>query len=271
MKILFKVTLLFFCVTLSLSGFAQNEIMQHHERDVIYFKGGGKIYGKILTIENNSVEFEMVSGKVVNFQTGTIKKIIQKFDKTGTAKLKFFKKKPYEFKEEGIYNYTYINFPQGYNTEPYYSQVNFRNYGRYWVLGMGIHHVTGKQHNRWFGTGIGLGFDGYELGYGRNILSIYGECRGYMMAERFSPYYSVGLGYGISVTNKNVGILESKGGLYFNPSLGYRFGGSANANFVMSLGYKLQVATFTERQFNRPILTQTYNFNRINTTFGVLF
>lgn len=245
--------------------------MQHHKRDIIYFKGGGKIHGKIIDIKNDSVEFEMVSGKVVFFQTGTIKKIIQKFDKTGKAKLKFFKKKPYEFREEGWYNTTYINFPQGYNTESYYSQINQMFYDRYWILGMGIHHVTGKQHNRWFGTGIGLGFDGYELDNGRNIFSVYGECRGYMRAERFSPFYSVGLGYGISIANKNVGISESKGGLFFNPSLGYRFGGSANANFVMSLGYKLQVATFTERRRNGPIVTQTYKFNRLNIIFGVLF
>lgn len=270
MNILFKLTLLFICSILSLTGFSQNDLQQHHKYDIVYFKGGGKIFGEILNIENRSVEFKMISGKIVFFETGAIKKIIQRFDKEGLSKLKFIKDKPYQFKEKGIYNHTYINFPQGYITEYYYSQVNFRNYDRYWVLGMGIHHVTGIQHNRWFGTGIGLGFDGYELGYGRNILSIYGECRGYMLEERFSPYYSVGLGYGIGITNRNVGITESKGGLFFNPSLGYRFGGS-NANFIMSLGYKLQVATFTERQNNGPILTQIINFNRLNTTFGVLF
>lgn len=271
MNILLKLAVLFFCSIFSLTGFSQNDLQQHHKYDIVYFKGGGKIFGEILNIDSNSVEFKMISGKIVFFETDAIKKIIQRFDKVGLAKLKFFKKKPYRFKEKGIYNHTYINFPQGYNSYSYYNITGFRNSYQYWELGMGIHHVTGKQHNRWLGTGIGVGFDGYQLGYGRNILSIYGECRGYMLAERFSPYYSVGLGYGISVTNRNVGITASKGGLFFNPSLGYRFGGSANANFVMSLGYKLQVATFTERQNNGPILTQKINFNRLNTTFGVLF
>jgi len=271
MHIFLKLIFLSFFILSSLFVFGQNDLKQHYEGDVIYFKGGGKLYGKILTIKKDTIKFEMITNKVINIETGTIKKIIQKFDKHGRAKLKFYSKKPYEFKEQGIYHSTYINLPQGRHSKRYNDIFYSNYYYDDWLVGMGIHHVSGLQHNRWLGTGAGIGFDGYDLGYNKNILSVYGECRGYLMKKKFSPFYSVGLGYGFAFSNTNLGILESKGGLFFNQSLGYRFGGSSGANFVMNLGYKLQIAKYTERQNLGPILIHKTIFSRLNAGFGVLF
>lgn len=285
MNILFKLTLLFFCSILSLQGFTQSSLQQQNKYDdVVYFYNAAKIYGEILNIEDDTVEFEMTSGEVVIIHKGIIKKIIKNFGhnaktilrfpekKSNYVKEKFYKNKPYQFKEKGIYNNTYVDIMQGYYTDIYYFQrAGSLTYYQNWLVGIGIHHVTGMQHKRSFGTGMGLGFDSYAVGYGRNFLSVYGECRGYLLAKRISPYYSVGLGYGFSMHNKYSGITDSKGGLFFNPSLGYRFGGSDNTNFVMSLGYKLQVGTFVEEYDNNETLTQTTIFNRLSTTIGILF
>ena len=102
------------------------------------------------------------------------------------------------------------------------------------------------------------------------MLSVYGDVRGYLKAENFSPYYSMGLGYGFGFRNREVGIFKTKGGLFFNPSVGYRFGSSARANFAMGLGYKLQIATFEWNGWN-SINRQRYVFKRLNLSFGVLF
>lgn len=283
MNILFKLTLLYFCSILSLQGLAQNNLQQHYKYDdVVYFYNAAKIYGEILNIENDRVQFEMVSGEIVYIHKGIIKKIIKNFDHNARTILRFPEMKsiyvkekftkPYRFKEKGIYNTTYIDIMQGYYTNIYYFQrAGTLTYYQNWLTGVGIHHVIGKKHKRSFGTGMGLGFDSYAAGYGRNFLSVYGECRGYLLAKRISPYYSVGLGYGFGMRNKNNRIIESKGGLFFNPSLGYRFGGSDNANFVMSLGYKLQVGSFIQRYDNNETLTQTIIFNRLSTTIGILF
>jgi len=66
------------------------------------------------------------------------------------------------------------------------------------------------------------------------------------------------------------GIFITNGGFFFNPSVGYRFGSSAGANFVMGLGYKLQIATFEWNGWN-SINRQRYVFKRLNLSFGVLF
>ena len=102
------------------------------------------------------------------------------------------------------------------------------------------------------------------------MLSVYGDVRGYLKAENFSPYYSMGLGYGFGFRNREVGIFKTKGGLFFNPSVGYRFGSSARANFAMGLGYKLQIATFEWNGWN-SINRQRHVFKRLNLSFGVLF
>jgi len=270
MKTLLTAAFLFFCIALSIVSFAQNEFKQHIKAEIIHFKGGGKLHGKILNIEGDTITFEMLTGEVIKLNSGIVKKVIQKFDKEGVAKLKFHQNKPYQFKEKGIYNTTYINLPQGRIIESFEVPPN-TYYDRYWVLGLGIHHVTGMQYNRWLGTGVGLGFDGYLMGNGRNFFSIYGECRGYFLAQKISPYYSVGLGYGFGISNEYIGVRDNKGGLFFNPSLGYRFGGSAGANFTLGFGYKLQLATITDQSRNGSITVQEYKFNRLNTSFGILF
>jgi len=239
---------------------AQIDMKEHYVGDIVYFKSGSKFFGKVLNIlEDNTVEFEMLTGKVIYFNMKVVQKIVQKFDEEGTAIIKSKYRKPYAFKEQGIYNFTYINLPQGFSESGD------------WISGLGIHHVTGKQHNRWHGTGIGIGFDGYEMGNSRNIISLYGDYRGYTSAKNFSPYYSVGLGYGLALKNRGAGVVNSKGGLFINPSLGFRFGGSSGANFTMGLGYKLQTATFSIQNWNGSVSRQRYNYRRLNIYFGVLF
>jgi len=55
------------------------------------------------------------------------------FDSEATTQLKMYLRKPYQFKEQGIYNVTYFNLPQGFNQ---------------WDSGLGVHHITEKQFNR---------------------------------------------------------------------------------------------------------------------------
>ncbi len=277
MKIFFPVIVLIFLNLTAIEILAQHENQKPHLIDILHFNGGVRLYGKIIHADEDEVEFELTNGEVVFIPKNIIKKIIQTYGKFGFKKIMFYHKKPYEFKEQGIYQSTMVNFPQGYALADYANYVrnlerfNLSDY-RYWKMGIGIHHVCGIQHNRQFGTGIGLGFDGYDISNGKNILSVYAESRGYLTAKRVSPYYSIGLGYGISLPNKGVGsIINSKGGLFFNPSVGYRFGSSSKANFVLSFGYRLQIATYTERYRMRAILIRKHYFNRFNTNFGLVF
>jgi len=137
------------------------------------------------------------------------------------------------------------------------------------LVGLGIHHVTGYQFNRWIGAGMGIGFDGYDIGAGENIIPVYAEARGYFMKKNTTPFYSVALGYGFAGKNDNTGIIEGSGGIMFNPNIGYRIGASAGANFTLALGYKLQKASFTPR-WNGEI-ERKFTYSRLNLKLGLLF
>ncbi len=240
-------------------GQAQNPLLEHHTFDKIYLKGGTFFYGKVLNLNDEIVEFEMMNGKIVEFKRISVKKIVQQLNDKAKENFQLKSRPLYNFKETGWYNSTYINLPQGFDIADS------------WISGMGLHHVFGYQHSRLLGTGVGLGFDGYELGSGRNVLSAYSEIRGYFLQENFSPFYTLGFGYGFALKNTDIGIIESKGGLFFNPAISYRFGGSANANFLLGLGYKIQRATFADRGWNGSVSKQTYTFNRLNVMVGLVF
>lgn len=249
------------CLFLPNTNFAQTDDIQY--LDVVHLKDGSEFRGKIIEYKPDEyLKIEILGGQVVEFSAKQIKKIVQQPYGQAAFIPQVVKTREYNFRERGIYNETYINMPQGFNR------------WNEWTVGLGIHHVVGYQHNRWIGTGLGIGFDGYHLGFGENIIPLYAEARGYFTQKNTSPFYAVSLGYGFATTlsNRNVDMIASKGGIMFNPNIGYRFGASAGANFTMSLGYKYQKASFTERRgWDESIFKRNYQYNRVNLKLGLLF
>lgn len=252
-------SMLFIILLFPIALKAQNTLEDYHVYDKLYLKGGSIFYGKILEYNDEHIEFEVMNGKVIKFKRKDIKKIVQQLSEEAEERFQFKTRSPYNFKETGWYNSTYFNLPQGFGT------------GDWWMVGLGLHHIAGYQHKRLLGTGFGLGLDGYQMGEARNVVAAYGELRGYFLAENFSPFYTLAIGYGFALKNADKGVIDSKGGFLFNPGLGYRFGGSANANFMMGLGYKLQQATFSNQGWNGSVSKQKYNFNRVDLKIGLIF
>jgi len=259
MKIkLIVINILFFvCVMLPNISKAQTDELQYI--DIVHLKDGSEFRGKIIIYKHGDyLEMEILGGQVVEFPAKKIKKIVQQPYGQLAYIPKTIRVREYSFRERGIYNETYVNLPQGYNT------------WSAWEVGLGIHHVVGYQFNRWIGTGIGVGFDGYYIGYGENVIPVYAEARGYFMKKNTTPFYSVALGYGFSGRNDNRNLIKGSGGIMFNPNIGYRFGASAGANFTLSLGYKLQKASFTELRW-QGTLKRNYTYSRLNLRLGLLF
>lgn len=164
----------------------------------------------------------------------------------------------YAFKENGSYNETHISYVSG--TLKYASVLNpgkfFENHAR----GFSLHHVTGYQHNRWVGAGVGLGVDHYSEGFGYDIFPIYLEGRGYFLKEKVSPFYSVCFGYGFIWADHHYNAVI-KGGSYLNYSVGLRFGAHPRANVTLALGRKIQ----------NVVLPNRYRISRLNLKLGLLF
>ena len=121
------------------------------------------------------------------------------------------------------------------------------------------------------GAGMGVGIDFYNVNLG-TIVPVYGEVRGYLRAKNVSPYYQLAGGYGFPIVNENSNFSDKKGGYYLAPTLGIRFGGSADENFTIGLGLQWQKAKY-KTDFGDGIsgIEDTYTFRRFNLKLGMLF
>ena len=105
----------------------------------------------------------------------------------------------------------------------------------------GIQNVVGFQFNRWAGGGIGMGLNSYYFLYGAsNVLSVFGEYRGYLSKRNTSEYWTFAAGFGQPLKNKTENLTNLKGGFMIQPTIGWRFGASRRYNFFADLGFRLQ-------------------------------
>ena len=239
-------------------NFAQTDDIQYI--DIVHLKDGSEFRGKIIEYKHDEyLKMEILGGQVVEFPAKQVKKVVQQPYGQAAFVPKPVRTREYRFRESGIYNETYINVTQGYNS-----------WG-WWTIGLGIHHVAGYQFNRWIGAGLGMGYDGYDMDAGQHIVPVYAEARGYLMKKNISPFYSVALGYGFASKGIRDDISKARGGIMVSPNIGYRFGASNNANFTLSAGYKYQKASFTESWGENNSRTRNFTYSRLNLKLGLLF
>ena len=231
--------------------------------DVVYLKNGSIFRGQIEFYKiDTELQLRIATDKVIVIEANAIKKIIQesteakKVVQGQTNKIP----KPYAFRESGLHFHTTIGYIGGNN--------QFGNY----TDAFNIHFQSIYQFNRLLGTGLGVGVDFYNVHLG-SILPIYVSTRGYLKAKSVSPYYQVAGGYGIPIIEEETsGFTSSKGGYYFAPEFGFRFGGSTETNFTMGIGLQWQKATYTLDFADMVSKNEdTYIFRRFNFKIGILF
>lgn len=102
----------------------------------------------------------------------------------------------------------------------------------------GISTSHGYQFNNWLYVGGGTGFEynldwkAFENEYDENaryIIPIFVECRLDAKWRRFTPYFSVRLGANVA----------DNGGVYFSPTVGYRFNWGRRSAINLGLGLTL--------------------------------
>lgn len=87
----------------------------------------------------------------------------------------------------------------------------------------------GYQLNPMIYIGAGLDYE-YCSKISSNILSLFAEGRADMQFDRYTPFGDIRLGYNFA----------SGGGIYFSPSIGYRFNWGRKAGINLGLGLTLQ-------------------------------
>lgn len=206
-----------------------NAACLHAQRDKVILYGDSKFVGKLIFYRpGDSVQLQLRNGEMVTFPQRMVKKVVMEEPKA---------EKIYSFKERGIYNASYFNLSFGKSSYLYGSNASH--------LGVAFENITGFQFNRLIGAGLGIGLDNfYATENDANVLSIFGEARGYLSRQNRSPYYSFSSGVGFPLVNKkdnvNLNLTGHRGGLMVHPAIGLRFGGSSKINFFADIGAKYQ-------------------------------
>lgn len=231
--------------------------------DVVYLKNGSIFRGQIEAYEiGSNLSLRIEKNKVMIIKAKSIKKIVQEATTAEKqAQLDPQKReKTYAFRENGLHFTTALGYIGGNNQFGDYTDA------------FNVHFQSIYHFHRLLGTGLGVGVDFYNVNLG-SIVPIYTTLRGYFKAQNVSPYYQLAAGYGIPIVDEETsGFTSSKGGYYLAPELGFRFEGSAEANFYMGLGLQWQKASYIFDFEDRVSKNEdSYTFRRFNFKIGILF
>lgn len=230
--------------------------------DVVYLKDGSIFRGEMVEYKKGgALTLRLQNGIIVVFDYEEIDKIIQ----TGND-LKDDNIEEFPFEKNEIFNTTYL----------WLSHFGENELGRN-TTGMGIHYILGYQKNQWLGLGIGFGYERYfffgELG---SIVPIYGHLRGYLNRRINAPYYNLSLGYNLAFKGEDKiprhTVIDTRGGIFLHPAIGFRFGSSSQADFIVDVGYQLHFIGLTYAGiFLGDDFRLSKSYNRLILKLGITF
>ncbi|WP_257667858.1 hypothetical protein [Parapedobacter tibetensis] len=134
-----------------------------------------------------------------------------------------------------------------------------------------VQSFNGVQFARVMSMGLTVGVDEY---FGLRIVPITLGARVILPKKRVSPYVGMEVGYGFAWFEKRTDTQWHDGGVVFNPSMGLRWKAKGKDRYLVSIGYKRQVASLhTANTILGPEAynTEKYTLNRMAIRFGVVF
>ncbi|MEM6967242.1 MAG: hypothetical protein AAF573_20940 [Bacteroidota bacterium] len=251
----------FFLSFLIFSFFVNVLLGQSNENhDIVYMKNGSIFKGKIIHYDQReNLRLELSSGHVVILESRRVRKIIQG-DVDPALLIKPERvKKPYNFREQGLYVTTFVGYHGGGSA----FEAAETNHG------LGVQASLGYQFHRLLGVGAGIGMDYYYSGSGQNFMPVFGEVRGYLLPRNVTPMYSFAAGYGFAFEDEERNITNAQGGLMVHPSVGFRFGGSKTMNFTLEAGVKIQKGTFEYVVWD--VIEHRMTYRRFVVKAGIVF
>jgi hypothetical protein len=226
--------------------------------DVVWLKDGSRLVGSITRWElDHGLELKLASGAIMTIPKRDISQVFQQV-KPGAenALIPIKVKKPYAFKERGLYHQLSMFF---HGSE---------NYG-----GSGIQYALGYRFNRLFSLGVGAGYETNEIGNGRDLMPIFAEVRGFLKAEKVTPYYGLKIGHSIADNDSENDFIFSetgKGGIYISPEIGLRVG-AQKVSFFFGAEYKYQEASYLSDWGPDFQVSDNITYKRIALRTGILF
>lgn len=230
--------------------------------DVVELRDGSRLVGRIERwAYDRGLEMVLITGAKVSIPKQDIRNVTQQ---TALAdQMAIFQtygygmraKPAYAFREKGLYQ----SFSVFLNTST--------------SGGAGLHYAIGHRFNRWIGAGLGVGYESNDLTQSRQLIPLFAEARGFLLARRITPYYGFKIGYAFALTDEEWGLTSAKGGFGFSPELGVRFGSRA-VNVYAGVEYKWQQASWTYTGWGwdgQGTYTDDVTYKRLNFRTGILF
>ena len=200
--------------------------------DYVLLKNGSKIYGKVIQYApNDTLDFQLENGNQRNMRCppDMIQKVVMARPKSAQGTEPVIEK-AYEFREHGFYASAAYAMSFGRNKDAGGA-----------LIGVGLQASAGHLFRRQLGVGGGIGYDSYYLKDGNaNILSTFGEIRGYLSKRSRAEFFTLAAGYGQPMKTNNQAITKRSGGFLIQPTIGLRFGASARYNFFAEIGARFQ-------------------------------
>lgn len=236
--------------------FAAQLKAQHDDySDKVYLNNGSHIVGKIIFYQpNDTLKVQVAGEQILHFPPEQVKKIRMSSPSQKNANRA---EKLYHFRERGFYDALSFAVNLGRSSQAH--------------QGTGFQNVVGYQFHRLVGGGIGVGYDSYYIKNGEsNVLSVFGEYRGYLSQRNISEYWTIAAGYGQPSSIKNDYLTHLKGSFMVQPTVGFRFGASNRYNFFADAGFRLQQIRFeNNNEWTQNHYTVTYR--RWILRGGILF
>ncbi len=228
--------------------------------DKLFLRDGSVLKGKLMHIvQGESIWFLSSTGDTLVFKPREVERLVQDADQLSDTPFVIAKKrKPYSFREEGLYFNTMAALGLG-------KDLDGNTTGS-----AGLAFSAGYMLDRWLGIGGGVGMDLYHPERGEIVYPVFAEGRGYLSTRNRSPYYLLRLGYGMAFPDENNNIIEARGGLMVHPALGMRWGAAEDVNFVTDLGFQYQRSSFTFETFNGEV-DQRMGYKRWVFRLGIVF
>lgn len=247
----------------------ENGILSVPLLETVYTRDGKKIVGRILSYRKGE-ELLLVNraGEELVLKEEDIGRIIQQVDHSTLKKYlrqrrRLLRPFRYALREKGPYaDLSFSTFTSDTEIEEPDETA------------AGFHLVYGKHWNRWVGTGLGVGLDGYDsFSSGATLLPVYVQLRGYLAKKWQAPFYALNAGYAWSVGGDTEAFLiDSEGGWMIHPAFGWRFGASQKANFTLDLGVKFQEAYIARTsKFNGDLEIRDILYRRLTVRIGLVF
>ncbi len=230
--------------------------------DKVKMKQGSFYQGKIVEMGDKVIVMDILGGFRLHLNRNDIQKIQQYCLNCQNGNVdEFFEK--YNFREQGIYSHLSGGIISS-DEDPSYS----------------FSITVGKMKQRTLGFGGGIGIFAYQYNYNtrQNFIPVFGEVRSYLKAKKRAPFVAMKAGYGFTPKAKlrntwSQAPTAQLGGLFLNPSIGFRMGASDDINFIFDFGFLFQGSQNNYKLDSSGIGTDwiKYKYQRWQLSVGVLF